>query len=268
MPSQIGREEERLAAALKARGHDVIPQKRVYKDNEYGWFDIDLAMPPVGIEVQTDLETPWKRGSALHRRSGWLIHAKGWRIIYLWLPRGAVFTENAVDAILRFKLDVATGSDHSYRCINHDGKLLQVGWVSQLGTLVSGPPEEIEQPLSQSEREQAYPIGPWSPEPPEPPSVVNPDAYQGPKPLFPDDDEPKLTLEEENEHRRLWWLYEQNFKAWAEERERRKEPWEVLPRVEMARSPRRPRWTPEPIELTDPPEPPGEDEAPEDLQGR
>jgi hypothetical protein len=148
--NHIGREEERLLASLRARGHDVSPQWRVWQENAYGWFDIDIAFAPIAIEIQTAPEKPWT-ANKLNWRTVYLI-SKGWRMIYLWLPKGAIFTEDAVDAILRFRLDVENRSVHTYRCIDCNGKTLQVGWTTQTGRLMCGDPEPVAAPEIEPEQ--------------------------------------------------------------------------------------------------------------------
>ncbi len=221
-----GRGEDWLAAQLVRRGHSPVQQYPVWKhtaDQNYGRYFLDVAMGRVAIELYAYWQAPWESEYVIGRTTD--ILRDGWSVLYVWLRQNQNPQEAVVNETIKFAIDAEARSKHTFRTIGHDGTLLRVGWLDNYDQVTSCRPD--------AEPKQLDPD--WSPEPPAPPSEV-PDDEQHYRMRARGGGEPpkSRSLEENNEIRRQWHEYHEAFDHWESERERRRQTWEILPKVDRS----------------------------------
>lgn len=121
-----GRGEKEIGDALRERGLEVVPQVRVFHEQQYGhYYDVDLGLFPLAVEVHCDKTHPRYR-TVFHERSSWLIR-QGWAIAYVWLYKGHSHTEQVIDELVDFYEEVKKGHADRYRLYHWDGQLMERG---------------------------------------------------------------------------------------------------------------------------------------------
>lgn len=222
-----GRGEDWIAAHLTARGHNIVQQAQVFRNDGIGRYFIDVALAPtaptrIAIELYSYWEDPWVNEKEITRVEN--LVSEGWRVLYVQLRQGEAPTEAVIDSVLRYKIDVEAGSKHTFRSVDYDGRLVRMGWLGRDDKLLSDEPEPASEWIDFR----------WSEEPPQPPKVRRLALHHHERPTDDDQRSAKQRLADENDVRRQWWEYAEAFQAWSDERERRKAPWEVLAHVSQA----------------------------------
>lgn len=90
----IGRGEQELIGWLNSRG--VVTQPQFPVDG----YNIDIAVPPVAVELITSLGNPLRR-ARIQKRVENLTNA-GWHVLCVWLPRAGTLVEEATDQVIAF----------------------------------------------------------------------------------------------------------------------------------------------------------------------
>ncbi len=118
---KVGNGERLFAQWLAGRGHVAILQKAV------GRYNLDLAIPPVAVEIHVHPNDPLNRPRTRKRIE--YLTDRGWHVLYVWIGKTHFLTEAAADDAIAF-LQRAKGDKAvpgMYRVIRGSGKLVTEG---------------------------------------------------------------------------------------------------------------------------------------------
>lgn len=90
--SVVGGFEQELQAMLVKRGVNPTPQLAA------GPYNIDLALPPVAVEVHVCASSPLS--NARLRKRVEKLAERGWSVLYVWISKHSPLTEKAADKVV------------------------------------------------------------------------------------------------------------------------------------------------------------------------
>lgn len=119
---QVGGMKGVVFEMLRGRGLDPVPQYPVRG------YNIDLALPPVAVEIHTAVNHPLadKRN---RKRTIYLLNA-GWSVLYVWIdPKRSAFTNDGAQEVVTFVDAMRRDEPHprQYRVIRGNGDLVSTG---------------------------------------------------------------------------------------------------------------------------------------------
>jgi len=118
---KIGDGERLFANWLAARGSTTSLQKAV------GRYNIDVALPPVAVEIHVTSQNPLKRVQTRERIK--YLADRGWHVLYVWVSKRHFLSEAAADDAVAFRKRAQCDPSPigQYRVIRGSGELVAEG---------------------------------------------------------------------------------------------------------------------------------------------